>query len=186
MTHMYEYGTFVTFLMNIISWNCRGAASRVFPGRVRDLIRGMDIHVLFLLETRVSGLKADRAISRLGFNRWIHIEASGYAGGIWAVWNDSDVTVTYIASTTQYLHCRIDSIKMAYSSLVTCIYAEPDYTRRLPLWGDLLNLHATISDPWVILGDFNAYLTQYDKVGGGRPHLRSMQQFAVCARFGMD
>ncbi|KAI9087001.1 hypothetical protein K1719_030962 [Acacia pycnantha] len=86
--------------MNILSWNCRGAVARLFPGRVRELIQASDIYVLVLIETRVSSVKADRTVRKLGFSNWIHLEAIGYAGGIWILWHDDYVSINYVSSST--------------------------------------------------------------------------------------
>lgn len=67
--------------MNILAWNSRGAASRNFPNRIRDILKGNDIDVLILCETRVSGSKADSIIRKLGFSNWMRVEATGFAGG---------------------------------------------------------------------------------------------------------
>ena len=57
-------------IMNMIFWNCHGVASKTFSGSVRDLLHGKN-HILILLETRVSGVKAYRIMRRLGFDKWI-------------------------------------------------------------------------------------------------------------------
>lgn len=111
--------------MNFICWNCRGAASKTFPGRVRDLVYGRNISVLILLETRVSGVKADRVISRLGFDNWIRLEATGYAGGIWILWQSNEINLKYLGSSTQFIHAHVTVRSQAKSFLLTCVYAEP-------------------------------------------------------------
>ncbi|KAK5773021.1 hypothetical protein PVK06_049324 [Gossypium arboreum] len=40
-------------------------------------------NIISLLETRVSGSKADKVIAKLGFQFSHRVEAVGYAGGIW-------------------------------------------------------------------------------------------------------
>ena len=53
---------------NILAWNSRGAASRTFPSRIREIQKGNHIDVLIICETRVSGSKADTIIRKLGFS----------------------------------------------------------------------------------------------------------------------
>lgn len=38
----------------------------------------------------------------------------------------------------------------------------------------------TANLPWVVVGDFNAYLSCNDKRGGGQPNLQSMRSFEKC------
>ncbi|KAI9117074.1 hypothetical protein K1719_012073 [Acacia pycnantha] len=68
--------------MNLIVWNCRGAASKTFPERIKDLIKGVKVNILILIETCDNRAKVDRIVRKLGFNNWIMVEYSGYAGGI--------------------------------------------------------------------------------------------------------
>ncbi|KAI9126238.1 hypothetical protein K1719_002659 [Acacia pycnantha] len=37
-----------------------------------------------------------------------------------------------------------------------------------------------VNGPWVVMGDFNAYLYVDDKKGGSRPNFSSMKQFGEC------
>ncbi|XP_057432516.1 uncharacterized protein LOC130725290 [Lotus japonicus] len=37
-----------------------------------------------------------------------------------------------------------------------------------------------MGDPWLVIGDFNAYLTAFDKSGGANLNLSSMQRFQEC------
>ncbi|KAI9126350.1 hypothetical protein K1719_002771 [Acacia pycnantha] len=37
-----------------------------------------------------------------------------------------------------------------------------------------------VNGPWVVMGDFNAYLHVEDKKGGSRPNLSSMRQLGEC------
>lgn len=79
--------SYFLFIMNCIAWNCRGAASKKFPGRLKDMLQGQGANILVLTETRASGQRADMIIRRLGFKDWMRVEATGYARGIWLLWN---------------------------------------------------------------------------------------------------
>ncbi|RYR03235.1 hypothetical protein Ahy_B06g082091 [Arachis hypogaea] len=45
----------VYFVMNIISWNCRGAGGKTFPNLIRDIRREYNANFIILLETHISG-----------------------------------------------------------------------------------------------------------------------------------
>ena len=57
---------FVYFLMmvqlNIFVWNYRGAGKRSFVSMMKDLRRKYEFSILILLETRISGERADKVI----------------------------------------------------------------------------------------------------------------------------
>lgn len=108
-------------------------------------------------------MKADRIIRRLGFTNWIRVEATGYAGGIWMLWNESCVDVMYSFSTTQLLHCKVNYKDSPTAFWITAVYAEPNFCNRKVLWGDLENLAMHMNEPWVVLGYFNAYQSPADK-----------------------
>lgn len=166
--------------MNLIIWNCRGAASKTFPGRIRDLIGKNHIHILAIVETRVSGVGANKVIRKLGFNNWIRLESTGYAGGIWLLWNNFEVDIQYIKSSTQMLHVHVKEINSNNWFWFTCVYAEPNYQKRVRLWEDISDLNDIIQGPWLVAGDFNAYLSDSDKMGGACPNRISMRQFGSC------
>ena len=44
--------------------------------------------IIVLLEPRISGIKADRVVKNLGFDRSHRIKAEGFAGGIWVLWRE--------------------------------------------------------------------------------------------------
>ena len=72
--------------MNMLIWNCRGAAKRNFASFIKDLCRSYGFSLLVLLETRVGGLKADRISSKMGFDGMFRVDPDGFAGGIWVFW----------------------------------------------------------------------------------------------------
>lgn len=78
--------------MNFAAWNCRGAGGKAFPRIFREMIRKYDIKIMALMETRISGVKADRRVRELGFSNWIRVKATGFAGGIWVLWNGAEVS----------------------------------------------------------------------------------------------
>lgn len=55
----------------------------VFYGLLRLLIHLLKPHGIVLLEPRISGVKADRVISKIGFEFSHRIEAEGFSRGIW-------------------------------------------------------------------------------------------------------
>lgn len=63
------------FMMNIITWNCRGTGRKSFPGLVRDLRDKYDANFMILLVTHVSGIKAQEIIRRIGFDGSFVFEA---------------------------------------------------------------------------------------------------------------
>lgn len=51
-----------------------------------DLISVHDRVILVLIETRISGDRADEVSRRIGFSSSTRMEAQGFSGGIWVFW----------------------------------------------------------------------------------------------------
>ncbi|KAI9080552.1 hypothetical protein K1719_037518 [Acacia pycnantha] len=61
--------------------------------------------------------------------------------------------------------------------LFTAIYGSPQPELRKFLWHDLDQLASTISSPWLLGGDFNAILHQYERIGGSVHCARGCSHF---------
>lgn len=158
-------------------WNCRGAGSRSFPRMLRDITKKYGIQVMGLLETRISGTKANKVATASGFSNWLRVEATGFAGGIWLFWNDQEIRVEYITSTPQLLHCSFYDRKEDKHMLITLVYGETTAQKRTCLWESLLTLSRQASGPWVVMGDFNCFLDHSDKVGGAPLNSQKFRSF---------
>ena len=94
------------FIMNILVWNCNGAASRSFLQTLRDLMFSFKPSVLGLVETKCSGVHANRACSRVRFDNWLRVEVLRYSGGIWLFWKDT-FDLCLLKTHPQFIHARI-------------------------------------------------------------------------------
>ena len=41
------------------------------------------------MKTKVNGSKVDQICRKLGFDAWTRVEAVGFNGGLWVLWNDN-------------------------------------------------------------------------------------------------
>lgn len=71
--------------MKLLLWNCRGAGNEDFQLVLRDLVSLHDPVLMVLVETKISGVRADIASYRIGFGASTRVEARGVLGGIWVV-----------------------------------------------------------------------------------------------------
>ncbi|XP_054817775.1 uncharacterized protein LOC129317480 [Prosopis cineraria] len=163
--------------MDIICWNCRGTCSKSFPGRIKEITYAHNTQILILIETRASGSRADMIVKKLGFSDWIRVEATGYARGTWILWNNNTIEIDYIYSNVQILHCKVNVLSNNTSYLLSCVYGDPNPYERVALWDSITLLAQDISDSWLIVGDFNAYLSYKDKCPGSGHNQRAMKQF---------
>ncbi|KAI9126551.1 hypothetical protein K1719_002147 [Acacia pycnantha] len=103
------------------------------------------------------------------------MEADGFSGGIWIMWDREDIKVEVIVKNEQFIHSRI-GVNDEFL-LFTAVYASPSEQKRRELWEMLQGMVADIIEPWLIAGDFNDIRSPYEQKGGGRVNE------SRCARF---
>lgn len=163
------------FSMNILSLNVRGAASSDFKRTFRELVNLHLLDIVILTETRVSGQRADNIITNLGFERYTKVDAMGFAGGIWVLWNPNSVCLEPVASSFQEIHlkCKVHN----NTFLLSAIYANPLFEHRKSLWESFTDLSSLSNTPWLIMGDLNEISKPFEKFGRGPPSEYKMKIF---------
>lgn len=87
--------------MKILAWNCRGAASDEFFNEARNLISRVQPHVFIVMETKLAVDRSSDIANRLFFDDCIIISAINAGGGMWVLWNSSQVSLSQIQITTR-------------------------------------------------------------------------------------
>ncbi|CAN1786574.1 hypothetical protein LINPERHAP1_LOCUS17291 [Linum perenne] len=124
-------------------------------------------HVVALLEPRVSGDVGDTVRQKLKFQSSFVVEAQGFSGGIWLLWNESVTKVRILGSSPQYIHASIEWDEGKKFS-ATFVYASSSLLGRRPLWNDIRTVSGTVSTAWAIMGDLNAMVESSEKRGGAK------------------
>lgn len=145
------------FMMNLLVWNCRGAGGRNFPGHIRDLVSIYKLSFVAILEPRIIGNRANNVINRIGFDGVVKVEARGFAGGIWCMWRQNQMTIQVLYTSN---HCILLKVNPRSDNawLLAVIYASPQERGREALWSELREINNSYSLPWCAIGDFNAVL----------------------------
>lgn len=143
--------------MNFLAWNIRGAGTRIFPSLIRDLVGRHKLSLLLLVETRYGGSKADQIIKKIGFPKYCKVDANGFAGGFWLLWDNSMVDVEILETHKQFIHARISSRPGQASWFFTGAYGSPQGQLREELGTSLRELAEKYKGPWMLMGDFNSY-----------------------------
>ncbi|XP_031124210.1 uncharacterized protein LOC116026924 [Ipomoea triloba] len=140
--------------MTIISWNCQGAASKSFLRAAKHIIATYKPKLMCLLEPKISGSEADKVCRKLALDQWMRIEALGFSGGIWIMWNECwivDIRLT---------HPQFALVDIIYESNrkwnLACVYGSPSLHLRNRLWENLGRVQGSIEGPWMAIGDFNS------------------------------
>lgn len=119
------------------------------------MIRKYNPILLILLEPKIDGVLANKVCRKLKKTHWIRSEANGFSGRIWVLWNELDLQVQPRYIHQQLIHISVVSVGAKKWDL-TAIYASPQASSRNLLWSALNQM--TVTEAWVLLGDFNCIL----------------------------
>lgn len=79
----------------------------------------------------------------------------------------------------QVLHCIISHSQFASPFFANFVYAKCSKLERLDLWNKL-RMVASVSQPWMVGGDFNTISISSERKGGASPDLNSMNDLNNC------
>lgn len=118
-----------------------------------------------ILETTVSGGKANPIISSLGFKVFHQVEDIGFFRGIWVGWKEW-IRIEIIRSHPQFIIIQVSDNFFHWPIFVTFFYGSLDSRNRKHLSDVLKNIIPSNESPWVAIGDFNTLLSPSEKRGG--------------------
>ncbi|KAF7844580.1 ribonuclease H [Senna tora] len=153
----------------------QGAAGKKFELAFKEFKRVHKPDLVCLFEPRCSGLKAANVIRKLGFPNSEVIEASGFAGGIWALWS-KDLSVKCVLKNEQFMHLEIENDQHTKWGFFA-IYENPHYQNRNLIWPIIENILSNYPYPFVIARDFNEIASLEEQRGGAPPNIQRCTNF---------
>lgn len=152
------------FMMNIIAWNVRGAGKDRCASTIKDIKKAYAFDVFVVLEPRISGPRALSIAQSLCFSHYHIVDASGFFGGVWLLWNGNSVSLQVVAHSSQSITTIVTLRNHRW--LLIVVYANPCPGIREALWKYFDGLIEASNLPWLILGDFNDIVSVDEKCGG--------------------
>lgn len=137
------------------------------------------LNFVAILEPRISGQRSEDVCRRIGLQGCVRVEASGFSGGIWCLWNPARINISVVATTTDCVHLAINH-NTPTEWFFTVVYASLQVHLRPRLWEELVSFSTSNSKPWCLAGDFNAILQEHEKEGGAPFNYQSSHQFTTC------
>jgi endonuclease/exonuclease/phosphatase family metal-dependent hydrolase len=102
-----------------------------------------------------------RLRNRFGLRGFACVDAVGQSGGLALYWHES-LTVDVKEKNDRYIDVHMQFAPNDPMVHVTFVYGEPRTENRHRMWSSLAALRASSTLPWVLLGDFNEALWQYE------------------------
>ncbi|XP_073009158.1 uncharacterized protein [Typha latifolia] len=138
--------------------------------RCRDLNREHQPEVMVLLKTHVDWDRAAIVAKALGRCwSWFAVPAVGVFGGLLLLWKAKLGRVDVVALSRYAAHFIITPAT-GETWRLTAVYASNHLAEQRSLWEELMQLSG-IGSPWVVAGDFNAYLHAEEKKSFGMVEL---------------
>ncbi|GKV15349.1 hypothetical protein SLEP1_g26146 [Rubroshorea leprosula] len=160
-----------------------GAASESFKRHVMDLKATHNPYMMLIIETKVAGDRAKAIASHIYPNYHV-VDADGFAGGLWLLWDASQISIDILADSDQAIHAVVkvcsQSSLASINWIFSGVYGRPQFELRSKLWQELRTLSPYFKGPWVIAGDFNEVVDQSEKFGGAPINQHRVQAFTSC------
>ncbi|XP_060968448.1 uncharacterized protein LOC115710694 [Cannabis sativa] len=161
--------------MSLISWNAQGLGNPRAFNRLSLLVKNHKPTLLFLMETRLKPNSVDRFKRALGFVNGFEVRRKYFGGGLLLLWGDDVVNI--INYSTNHIDCIIN-LSSNYIWHLTFFYGSPVTHQKHITWKLLHNIYYNAANlPWLVIGDFNSYLSNSDKSGGSSADEASMDCF---------
>ncbi|KAK8656427.1 hypothetical protein V6N13_098379 [Hibiscus sabdariffa] len=133
---------------DMLSRGLKGAGNHVFRRHFKEFMRNHRPQLVSLMETHLSGTRADNVIRRLGFTNSYRIEI--------------------LRISNQFIHGQIRAVGSTRWLFFTSVYASPSVSKWKYLWSALQDLDPGRGITWLIGGDFNAILCHDERLGGSQ------------------
>ena len=147
--------------MSILSWNCRGGGNSRTVRELATICQSHSPNLVFLCETRQKAEKMRRIRGRLGLKGFCGVDSAGMSGGL-ALYLHESYVVEILDKTDRYIDAQVQVGQNAEKWRITCVYGEPRVENRHIMWEKLQNLKTTSDLPWLVVGDFNEAMWDFE------------------------
>lgn len=167
--------------MKIASWNIRGFNKSLKHNGVRSLIQQHSIDLIGILETKINEDKLIN-IMRNKFSSWCQINNFDTHGGgrILVLWDPNKVNISVDNISPQVIHCQAQCRVSGSEFKVSFVYGLHTIVSRRPLWENLWLYEHNLSQPWLLVGDFNNVRNCEEKFNGAEVTPYEIRDFDEC------
>jgi len=167
--------------MRLAFWNIRGFHLPLKQKGVEAMVRKREIGLLAVLETKLSESALDVFLRRR-FIGWKQVNnfASHGGGRILILYDPLKIQLDTLEVLPQIIHCRVVCKLSSVSFIGSFVYGFHSIVTRRSLWENLIRWGVTLSEPWLLMGDFNNILRQEERVCGADVSHYQYKDFTDC------
>ncbi|KAI4324400.1 hypothetical protein MLD38_029895 [Melastoma candidum] len=150
----------------ILSWNVRGFNDPLHIKEVSHLVNMYNVPIVGLYKTKLR--KSLEVVNHAMFHQqWSYVTTYGSngIGRMKVCWDTRRCNLTIVSQGNQWIHVWVEIFEEPKQFFLTFVYGSIDSAERMDLWNFLLAT-GSMTQPWGILGDFNAVRSQEERVGG--------------------
>lgn len=155
----------LTHTLTFFSWNVRGLGQEQRCSDVLSELISQRPTLVALQETKLNQVERAKLRSFLPARLSSHsdLPSVGAAGGILTAWDDS---VCSLRSSTHGAYTLTSSFSLKRDGTcftLTNVYAPTAYDEKVPFLRELDDIASVVSEPWILIGDFNLTRNPLDK-----------------------
>lgn len=141
-----------------------------------------NIDIFGILETKIKELCDLHDILQSRFQGWraTHNFLQVPGGRILVIWNPQTVELQTSHVAEQFIHCSMRCLRTQTVIQITFVYGLHTVVNRQPSWAGLNDIGERMTDPWLCMGDFNAYLKPNERTGGQAINTYMVRDFEIC------
>lgn len=161
--------------MKILFWNCRGLGQPQTVQELTRLIREHKPSLVFLSETRQNKAIVEGICRRNSFSNCLPVCVEGKGGGL-ALFVSSNLKVDLISFGPHHIDVSVlDQFGKKWRN--SFVYGEPRPSDRPEFWKLIRRIKPCSADPWLMCGDFNEALFQFEHLSARKRSESQMEAF---------
>ena len=162
--------------MKINSWNVRGINASDKRHKIKQVVDSMQAYIIFLQETKLSQDNFDKIVAKWKKWKYFHAHGIGASGGLATLWNPLTVNAQLIQKDNNWQMLHISTFDISF--ILINVYGPSSSKDKACLWETITHsIQIQELQQVVIGGDFNALLSQVEKIGGIIPPPKTLQDF---------
>ena len=161
--------------MRLLSWNCQRLENPWIGQSLHKIVREQVPNVCFLMETRLDKEGFDKLYSNLPFQKNIIVKYPDLGGGLALLWKN-DVAMEVINYTANHVLTKVIE-EDGFVRYLTYFYGWPEAQNEERSWKLLAHLKTFVEGPWMVIGDFYAFLNVSEKQSKTQPQMSQIDAF---------